>query len=441
MSRTWKWVVGIAAALMVAGVLVVLIVIARFVGAGDSVAAEIARIKAAGEPVSAADLVGKAIPDSENAAVIYEKAFKLLDASHYEKADDVFSRFLDSKERSKDPSLWRQATTMMVGYAGVLALAGKAAAMPKCRFPVDWSKGLGYTPRYDYNCYLRFFARLSCARAVLQARAGDTGGALRSIALVVRMSNSLKDEPTFIAALNRGIMIAIATRALNGVARLGQVGEADARQCADTLAGVDFTGSFANGLKGERAICIITFDLIRSGAVIPGGFDEKEAQTLGRVYSGVVGRSMLRRDEEYYLSKTRKQIEAAALPYRLVEPILGSDTLSDIPRYALMSAAWLSGSPGEWRARDRAIAHLAGDQLFLGLLAYRDRFGSYPPSLADLKKLKWQLPEDPFSGKPFIYRRQGRGFVLYSIGEDLKDNGGIEPNGSKPGDIVWKLDK
>jgi len=34
-------------------------------------------------------------------------------------------------------------------------------------------------------------------------------------------------------------------------------------------------------------------------------------------------------------------------------------------------------------------------------MTYKDRFGSYPASLKDLKsRLGWKIPDDPFSGKP-----------------------------------------
>jgi len=78
------------------------------------------------------------------------------------------------------------------------------------------------------------------------------------------------------------------------------------------------------------------------------------------------------------------------------------------------------------------------------LIAFKDRHSIYPASLAELRaKLGWKLPEDPFSGKDFIYKRQGKGFILYSIGQNLKDDGGIEPskNDRDKGDIVWRMDR
>ena len=34
------------------------------------------------------------------------------------------------------------------------------------------------------------------------------------------------------------------------------------------------------------------------------------------------------------------------------------------------------------------------------------------------------VPQDPFSGKPLVYRPQGTNWLLYSVGPDRVDNGG-----------------
>ena len=86
---------------------------------------------------------------------------------------------------------------------------------------------------------------------------------------------------------------------------------------------------------------------------------------------------------------------------------------------------------------------LNGSQLFVALCAYKHQFGSYPKTLAELRsKTKLSLPtQDPFSKRDFIYKQKENGFLLYSIGENMKDNGGNVDNlHSADGDIVWKLD-
>lgn len=79
-------------------------------------------------------------------------------------------------------------------------------------------------------------------------------------------------------------------------------------------------------------------------------------------------------------------------------------------------------------ARARGEARFTLIQTEVALHRYRAANGWYPDKLADLvpKYLK-VVPVDPFGlGKPLKYRSKGNGqsFLLYSIGSDMKDDGG-----------------
>ncbi len=43
-----------------------------------------------------------------------------------------------------------------------------------------------------------------------------------------------------------------------------------------------------------------------------------------------------------------------------------------------------------------------------------------------LAQIKPTPPIDPFTGKPYLYRREGAGFVVYSVGRDGLDGGGLQ---------------
>src|SRR5262249_759529 len=100
---------------------------------------------------------------------------------------------------------------------------------------------------------------------------------------------------------------------------------------------------------------------------------------------------------------------------------------------------------------------LADDAVFnllcVSAAAYRYRAepGRFPEGLKDLiPSFLPSLPPDPFGGPslpPFRYRLKpgGRTFLLYSVGSDMKDNGGMpkpSPLWDSTGDIVagqlWK---
>ncbi len=63
--------------------------------------------------------------------------------------------------------------------------------------------------------------------------------------------------------------------------------------------------------------------------------------------------------------------------------------------------------------------------LAVALAGYRASSGSYPASLEALVPT-WiaAIPEDPVSGAPFVYRRDGESYALYSVGMNGLDDGG-----------------
>jgi hypothetical protein len=79
----------------------------------------------------------------------------------------------------------------------------------------------------------------------------------------------------------------------------------------------------------------------------------------------------------------------------------------------------------------------------LCLLSYRDDKAVFPAELQKLVSSGYltQLPMDPYSDKPLVYRRTENSFMLYSVGADFKDNGGMHSPkwgaDSRRGDFVF----
>lgn len=56
---------------------------------------------------------------------------------------------------------------------------------------------------------------------------------------------------------------------------------------------------------------------------------------------------------------------------------------------------------------------------------YRLVHGSLPEAIDSLVPEHFaSVPEDPLDGMPLRYKRLDRGYVIYSVGEDRRDNGG-----------------
>ncbi len=98
--------------------------------------------------------------------------------------------------------------------------------------------------------------------------------------------------------------------------------------------------------------------------------------------------------------------------------------------------------PAFGRASEIAFRGKVSHQATLTILAlarWRAEKGEYPASLGQLTAagLLTDLPMDPFSDKPLIYKRTGDNFILYSLGPNFEDNGGKPATDSKGRPRKW----
>ena len=83
----------------------------------------------------------------------------------------------------------------------------------------------------------------------------------------------------------------------------------------------------------------------------------------------------------------------------------------------------------------------------LAALRYNADSRRYPAALPELVSAGYlkELPIDPFSNKPLVYKQTRQGFTLYSFGEDFDDDGGMHSKwgrGEKGGDqVFWPVER
>lgn len=96
---------------------------------------------------------------------------------------------------------------------------------------------------------------------------------------------------------------------------------------------------------------------------------------------------------------------------RAVQEILGSDGFVTWPKICEMT--------------DQARMSFELGKVALALAAYKAVKGEYPETLEALIPgyLK-AIPADLFTGKPLIFKRDGKACVVYSVGPNMKDDGG-----------------
>jgi hypothetical protein len=441
--KTWRYTAALVALLLLAH-------LALNAVAGRQLGKELARLRAQGAPLTLAQAAPPPVPDSENAAGLYEKAFAGLRLTARKDVEAV-RHFLGSAEgaRAKPPRpTLAEMEAILARHEADFRLLEQGSKRPVARFPVDWEHPA--QALFPHLARVRNATRFLCAKAVVDTRHGRAGDALQDLAISIRMSNHISAEPTIIAQYFRVACISIVAAALPQVMAAPPPTAAESRAFYDLLSKVDIMGPWVRSMEGERTFGLSVFDELRharSGEFaygLLGGWVQPEATTgvlerflmwAGRValtrawpLTRILWQPFLRLDEVQYLRHMQVLVALAGKSYE--QNVKGQQRLEKekarLPWYAVVTNTLAPIFTRATQARDEARATVGVMQAALALRDYQIQHGSYPASLSDLRAAGgWAIPHDPFSGKPFLYRREGAGYLVYSVGPDLKDDGGI----------------
>ena len=405
-----------------------------------------------GDPVEPGQLVGSPIPDDQNAAVLYEQAFEALDLSD---EDHLLLSDAIGRERTlADPDTAACAQDLLLRNGEALRLIHLAAARPGHDFGLDFHEGFQLS--LPHCSRLRACARLLALEGVVLAESGRADEAATRCAQVFRVGDAV-DDPLLVCQNVRWFIIALGQRALNTALSQCRASSEICLQLAADVGQIDITAGFIDALKGERAMGIDCFDAVRAapdpmrvigdmGSEGELNLDDSSEHTgpLTMPRAGPLTRWVLASDEIEYLQLMERAIAIAPRPYRETHDVLADLVPREtglLPPPPLLTPMITPCLERSFAQRDRAVAHIHLSEVLLLLEGYRDAREAYPESLDDLAAFAGrELPVDPFSGQPFSYRPESTGFMLYSWGPNLIDDGGTPPPPDQygEGDIVVK---
>jgi hypothetical protein len=292
---------------------------------------------------------------------------------------------------------------------------------------------------------MRQATRLQVAKARTLASGRQLENALNAAAICFDVGqHASSSTPNLIGHL---VEVAIDAIALRGVADI-----IDGRECPrqasaalrSRLRETDLVSSSIRALEGEAASGLLTIDQMPE--LVRRERQQGRGPTAPRGLSPVDW--MAGASRAYYVKSMNDYIELAPLPYRQSRQRCAEleAQASRMPSYAMLVEILLPALTGAAARRDQMVAHINLCIVALDLKAYKHERGEYPETLDGLPEASEEsYAGDVFTGKPFKYRREGEGFLLYSFGKDLDDDGGLalgrEVNG-KPewddGDLVWR---
>jgi hypothetical protein len=99
-------------------------------------------------------------------------------------------------------------------------------------------------------------------------------------------------------------------------------------------------------------------------------------------------------------------------------------------------------TPAVWRVIEishRLPTEVGATLALIAITRYKQNKGEYPQDLNELVAAGYlsELPIDSFSDKPLVYKRKGDDFVLYSFGENCRDDGGVYSTNENGRFLEW----
>jgi len=327
--------------------------------------------------------------------------------------------------------------------------------------PKDAENALVYAWSFSVRCLSRDMLRALNMRAGMRFEAGEHAKVWQDVLACHRLARLMGQDPTIVCRLVALAEEAIATHATTRLATSGRLSAKEAKSMLADLEALGPMPGFAECIdRLERCSALDCMIEVAQGKVSAKEFMVSGDEEARMDWSWAVGRldidEMLRTANAYYdeILRCRREPtfaarQAAFVQFRVARedgrwsakrrdvmaPALGGRLLR--PLFSRNFALMLLGEVAADVSRAGILEAMANMQLelaklSLALAACKAEKGEYPAKLADLTPdyIK-AAPKDIFSGSPVQYKRTAEGYVLWSVGDDLTDDGGAmeDPNG------------
>lgn len=312
-----------------------------------------------------------------------------------------------------------------------LTLLHEAASIDHCQYPIGFIKESDMDAPWLKN--LRKCAFLLRLNVIIQSEKKNPEKAMESIHTSLSLAKS-SNAPILI---HRLVQIAIKTlsyRNIEWILNRIQLTEEQLNTLSEWIKAPENDDGYKRTLIGEQCIGLHFYQgHVREVSGRLGGSEGG----LGMIFLAfwrITG--LNNRSATEYLKIMQDYIDAMELPANkrlLVYDSINQEVDSG-KRGGMLTRVLMPALGRTMQIETRHTAHLLATQTALAIERYRLTEGHLPESLENLVPTYLQtIPTDPFNGQNLKYRIKERGFVVYSVGEDLTDEGGTERDGQKRG--------
>ncbi len=406
-----------------------------------------AALQAEGRPMRMEEITPPKAPDSENAAVLYQSAVLLL-KSQPAGNKSLFERLTDGRFRPKTKEE-RNALIAQEVATKAVALIAEGTRRPACQFDRNDANNLDImdAPEADEERLIYVLHD----RALFEIDAGNRDRAWDLLSTELRFADSLRWAASPWAQRLRQFRISRTCRTMQDLCEKARPDRERYQALENLLKQLDDVKPFVRALDAERLLIGERFfnlsgdelSKVFTKQMSGGGEDLPILKVVHRLaFTFLAFKPRLVTDHAAYLRLMGKRVQLLQGPYRDQRE---ASQFLDISRWNALAV--LVGSSGGYESRDYCgfAATLRMTRAGLALLQYQQAHGAFPETL---DALGLEGLTDPYTEEPLHYRPEGQGFVVYSVGEDRKDNDGTaqpEKRSSDPRakplayDEVWRF--
>jgi hypothetical protein len=411
------------------------------------------RLRVEGRPTTIAELQPTSIPVDQNAARLFEKAALLLTNKPVPTAIHELSKLVQEFEyqnRNLDlrdfPANKRELVMSLIkepGNKALYAILSQATHKPGDNSHLNSEK----TPAlnaiaFHYIRQLMGFLALKAEAAAYKGNGNEAGQVLLD---GFRLACLLKQEPDTIQLLMSISCDAIQMNSLYRITNSLDLPAEALRSLEEELQSHIDAARYARAMDEDRIIALTEYQALLDGTyrdvrtVVRGGM-KNFPPAHAWVYRTF---GLLHRAMTVYLTLQAEIQDACRMPSdRILASLRQNPIQKQIPAFCPLSHEMLQRLELILYTKVRTEAALQVTRVGLALKRYKMANGVYPDTLENLTpSFLDRIPKDPCSGNSLLYRKEGKGFLLYSVGSDLQDNQGAQFNSIFPGapyDYVWK---
>jgi hypothetical protein len=413
---------------------------------GRKLTRTLAELKKQGIPLSAKDLAPPC-PDEDNAARLWKAAENLLTIEGEDRGILSKARTASAEGKPVEPAYRAALEQMIAKNEKVLELI-RAMAGKSCFLYRDRTSLLTEAKLPDAIKMIQATSLLGFD-ALFRAQGGDVPGAIDRIRLGLKFTPQVAQEGFLMTHLIAGADTRNLGNFLSGICNGQKIGDDTVVQLIGELDPAPWRERVAGAIRGERVFFIEVGDLAMRSSLKDLDFIFGEPFFLKNIGTWII-RPVLKRDVRKALPIFQALEAQAKHPYFESRAFLRGQEGGHRKRpwYAFLSKAMIGNFEAAFMKGAMLEASLLAARTGLACRLFKSRTGAYPERLEALVPgILKEVPIDPFTGKPFVYRREGEGFIVYSLGSNEKDDGGRSTYNitqmvmEKDDDWTWKEDK